>query len=70
MYKKYPQKKITLHGFRHTHASLLFQAGATIKEVQTRLGHSSSKTTLDIYTHVTQSKKQEVAQKFANYIDL
>lgn len=52
------------------HASLLFEAGATIKEVQTRLGHSSSKTTLDIYTHVTQSKKQEVAQKFANYIDL
>ncbi|HCI89380.1 MAG TPA: integrase [Lactobacillus sp.] len=59
-----------MHGFRHTHASLLFEAGATIKEVQTRLGHSSSKTTLDIYTHVTQSKKQEVAQKFANYIDL
>lgn len=52
------------------HASLLFEAGATIKEVQTRLGHSSSKTTLDIYIHVTQSKKQEVAQKFANYIDL
>lgn len=69
IYKKYPQKKITLHGFRHTHASLLFEAGATIKEVQTRLGHSSSKTTLDIYTHVTQSKKQEAAQKFANYID-
>ncbi|MFJ6958897.1 MAG: tyrosine-type recombinase/integrase [Ligilactobacillus ruminis] len=59
-----------MHGFRHTHASLLFEAGATIKEVQTRLGHSSSKTTLDIYIHVTQSKKQEVAQKFANYIDL
>lgn len=69
IYKKYPQKKITLHGFRHTHASLLFEAGATIKEVQTRLGHSSSKTTLNIYTHVTQSKKQEVAQKFSNYID-
>nr|WP_270625565.1 tyrosine-type recombinase/integrase [Ligilactobacillus ruminis] len=61
---------MTLHGFRHTHAALLFEAGATIKEVQTRLGHSSSKTTLDIYTHVTQSKKQEAAQKFANYIDL
>lgn len=67
IYKKYPQKKITLHGFRHTHASLIFEAGATIKEVQTRLGQ---KTTLDIYTHVTQYKKQEVAQKFANYIDL
>lgn len=59
-----------MHGFRHTHASLPFEAEATIKEVQTQLGHSSSKTALDIYTHVTQSKKQEVAQKFANYIDL
>ncbi|MEO2768009.1 tyrosine-type recombinase/integrase [Ligilactobacillus ruminis] len=58
-----------MHGFRHTHASLPFEAGATIKEVQTRLGHSSSKTTLDIHAHVTQPKKQGVAQKLANYID-
>lgn len=69
IYKKYPQKRITVHGFRHTHASLLFEAGASIKEVQDRLGHSNSKTTLDIYTHVTQRAKRDTAEKFANYID-
>lgn len=69
IYKKYPQKKITVHGFRHTHASLLFEAGASIKEVQDRLGHSNSKTTLDIYTHVTQKAKRDTAEKFARYID-
>ncbi|MFC4557314.1 tyrosine-type recombinase/integrase [Virgibacillus kekensis] len=31
--------KITVHGFRHTHASLLFEAGAAIKAVQVQLGH-------------------------------
>lgn len=37
--EKYDLSKITLHGFRHTHASLLFESGASIKEVQERLGH-------------------------------
>jgi integrase len=69
IYKKYPQKKITVHGFRHTHASLLFEAGATIKEVQERLGHSNSKTTLDIYTHIVKEKKKETALKFADFAD-
>lgn len=69
IYQKYPQKKITVHGFRHTHASLLFEAGATIKEVQERLGHSNSKTTLDIYIHVVKEKKKEAAIKFATFMD-
>ena len=36
-------KQISIHGFRHTHASLLFEAGASIKDVQSRLGHSDIK---------------------------
>lgn len=35
---KYDLKYITVHGFRHTHASLLFEAGASIKQVQAQLG--------------------------------
>ena len=31
-------REITIHGFRHTHCSLLFEAGATLKEVQAYLG--------------------------------
>lgn len=63
-------KVITPHGFRHTHCSLLFEAGATIKEVQDRLGHSDIKTTMNIYAHVTQKKKEETALKFAQYMSI
>ncbi|MGX7199190.1 tyrosine-type recombinase/integrase [Enterococcus nangangensis] len=61
-------KRITIHGFRHTHASLLFESGATIKQVQDRLGHSDAQTTMNIYTHVSQSSRDNTAEKFANYI--
>lgn len=37
MNKKHNLHRITIHGLRHTHASLLFEAGASIKEVQERL---------------------------------
>lgn len=67
--KKYGLKYISCHGFRHTHASILFQAGATIKEVQNRLGHADAKTTLNVYTHVTQKEQSETVIKFANYLN-
>lgn len=61
--------KITVHGFRHSHASALFAAGASIKEVQERLGHEDVKTTMDIYTHVTDQQNQEAVNKLVNYLD-
>lgn len=60
---------ITPHGFRHTHASLLFEADASVKEVQERLGHTNISTTMNIYAHVTKTKKEETAIKFANYVN-
>lgn len=68
--RKYPQYNITPHGFRHTHASLLFEAGASIKQVQERLGHTNINTTLEIYTHVTKEAEKESAEKFLKYMDL
>ncbi len=68
--KKYHLKQITTHGLRHTHCSLLFEAGASIKEVQDRLGHSDIKTTMNIYTHVTQKAKEEAIQKFESYLQM
>ena len=68
--KKYNLETITTHGLRHTHCSLLFEAGASIKEVQDRLGHSDIKTTMDIYTHVTKEAKEEAIMKFASYIGM
>ncbi|MFT0130712.1 hypothetical protein IGI84_002563 [Enterococcus sp. DIV0008] len=35
--------KMTVHGFRHTHCSLLFEAGVSIKDVQERMGHTDIK---------------------------
>ena len=67
--EKYDLPKITLHGFRHTHASLLFESGASIKEVQERLGHKDVKTTMNIYTHVTPEKVRETGERFAKYVN-
>lgn len=57
--KKANIRPITLHQFRHSHATLLLQNGIMINEVSKRLGHSKTSTTLDIYTHtdLTQEKR-------------
>ena len=41
------------HSLRHTHATMLIEAGADIKDVSLRLGHANIETTLQIYTHRT-----------------
>lgn len=67
--KKHDLKKITVHGFRHTHCSLLFESGASLKEVQDRLGHSDIQTTMNIYAHVTEKAKEKTAENFARYVN-
>ena len=71
MHSKYPtMPKITPHGFRHTHCSLLFEAGVSMKEVQERLGHKDIATTMNIYAHVTPEKIKDTASKFAQFMAL
>lgn len=65
--KKFDFKQINLHGFRHTHCSLLFEAGVPMKDVKERLGHADIQTTMNIYTHVTQASRDKSAQLFAKY---
>lgn len=60
---------ITTHGFRHTHATLLFASGMDIKQVQARLGHSNVQTTLNIYTHAIRDKQDKIGDEFAKYIN-
>ena len=62
-------KHITVHGFRHTHASLLFEAGTPMQDVKERLGHSDITTTMNVYTHVTKSEKKKTAEKFARFME-
>ena len=60
---------MNIHGFRHTHCSLLFEAGVPMKDVMERLGHSDIQTTMNVYTHVTKSSRDNSAQMFAKYVD-
>lgn len=50
--KKLGIPTISIHGLRHTHASLLLFAGVTIASVARRLGHSNMTTTQKTYLHV------------------
>lgn len=52
--KKAEVPVITIHGLRHTHASLLLFAGVSIASVARRLGHSSMNTTQKTYLHIIQ----------------
>lgn len=58
---------ITIHGLRHTHASLLLFAGVSIASVARRLGHSSMTTTQKTYIHIIQeleNKDVDVIMRF------
>jgi integrase len=51
--------EITIHGLRHTHASLLLFAGVSIASVARRLGHSSMTTTQKTYLHIIQELENQ-----------
>jgi integrase len=55
---------IRLHDLRHTHASLMFDQGTDAKIISKRLGHSSVKVTLDIYTHPADEVQAAAAARF------
>lgn len=67
--KRFDLPMMNIHGFRHTHCSLLFEAGVPMKDVMERLGHSDIQTTMNIYTHVTQASKDNSAQLFSKYVN-
>lgn len=56
-------KKIRIHDFRHSHASLLINQGEDYLVVKERLGHASITTTIDTYSHLYPSKQQKIADK-------
>ncbi|MCY9764103.1 site-specific integrase [Paenibacillus alvei] len=62
--KKSELPEITIHDLRHTHASLLLKQGVHPKIVSERLGHSSIKITLDLYSHLLPNMQKETADQF------
>lgn len=66
---KHSLKKITPHGFRHTHATLMIEIGIDPVNTAKRLGHASSQMTLDTYSYTTAVGEVKAINKFANYMN-
>ena len=69
--KKFPQileemglPRVRLHDLRHTHATLMMEAGIDRDVVKGRLGHSSIAITSDTYTHVSSSLQRSRVEAF------
>lgn len=62
--ERYNLKKITFHDLRHSSASYMISQGINMKIVQERLGHRNIKTTLNIYSHITQKDDETASDVF------
>jgi integrase len=60
-------KGVSLHSLRHTHASILLDEHQSITTVAARLGHKSTRTTLDIYAHMMRGGDDKAARAFDEY---
>ncbi|MBU5270146.1 site-specific integrase [Clostridium cochlearium] len=58
----------SFHSLRHTHATMLLESGANIKDIQHRLGHSKLATTMDVYSHVTKTLSEDSVARFESII--
>ncbi|QDQ01162.1 site-specific integrase [Lysinibacillus fusiformis] len=59
------KKSATPHIFRHTHISMLTEAGVDLSTIMERVGHDDAQTTLKIYTHVTKNMKNDASEKMS-----
>ena len=60
-------KRITVHGFRHTHCSLLFEAGLTVQSTRS-FRPCRYKYNNGYIRSCNRKQREKVAEKFANYI--
>jgi len=60
-------KGSSLHLLRHTHVSHLLASGVPVPAVSARVGHSSIRTTLDIYGHMIHGQDEEAVRKWEQY---
>ena len=59
----------TMHQFRHTFCTMLYEADVDVKTAQEILGHNSVTVTLDIYTHLSQQRKKMNVDKINSFIE-
>lgn len=63
------ERSVTVHGLRHTHAVMMLESGATLKEVQEKLGHSSIEVSSDTYSHITEKIEKRSIENFIAYLN-
>ncbi|EFV74472.1 hypothetical protein HMPREF1013_05352 [Bacillus sp. 2_A_57_CT2] len=61
------EKHATPHIFRHTHISMMAEAGIDLPTIMKRVGHDDMKTTMRVYTHVTDKMKKNAAERIKNH---
>ncbi len=59
----------TMHQFRHTFCTMLYEADVDVKTAQEILGHNSVTVTLDIYTHLSKQRKRMNVDKINSFIE-
>lgn len=67
-YQKRTGITATPHQLRHGYATMLFDAGIDVKTAQRWMGHADIKTTLDIYTHLSELRQVQSADKLFKFI--
>lgn len=59
----------TPHQLRHSYATMLFDAGIDVKTAQRWLGHTDIKTTLDIYTHISETRIEKSTAQITSFLE-
>lgn len=62
-------ENLTPHSLRHTHVSLLAEAGEELVVIQERLGHKNDSITQRVYLHVTKGQRKAVPDKFEHVMN-
>lgn len=60
-------KRLSLHGLRHTNATILMREGINPKIVSERLGHANVAITLDLYLHTDLEMQKRTANRFGEH---
>ena len=60
--------RFNFHSLRHTHATMLIEAGVSPKAVQARLGHEHINTTLQTYVHNTEAMEESAVDTFEKLV--
>lgn len=68
-YTKESGVTLTPHQLRHAYATILYDAGINAKSAQSLLGHADYKTTMDIYTHISEERQKEDYSALNNFLN-